>query len=279
MIQDLDQQVTTDYTLIDGMRDDTQRCVQVPLSEEQIDALDRDGYVVLPEHIDADRHAQLLAGVERIRQRVDNNEIQDFEAGSQFYRDLMIHDEIFESFLEDELLIGAARTMLGPFVRLRGMTCRDNRIDTGGNEGFGWHAHQRVYSDPAPRWSAPPQALDCLHYLDGLNKETGAVAVIPGSHKQLDLNLPCDQTDYPDQVIVELPPRSILLIHTNCYHRSLPAQDTSARRRLIIVSWVPAWYRWSPWDRCDRSAWLEKMSKRWADDPQKLELIGIGGYT
>lgn len=270
---------TITYRLIDGQHDHPTRSVIPPLDREQLAQLDRDGYLALPGAIADDRRARLLAAIDRLAQRVDAGELPPHQPGAQFYRDLMLHDEAFVELMLDPLNVGAARTMLGPQVRLRGMTCRDNRAATGGNPGFGWHIHQRGASEPQPPWWSPLHGLDCLHYLDGLDASTGAVAVVPGSHRQPQLALALDQADHPGQQVLELPAGSLLLMHPNTYHRSLPAASSAARRRLVIVSFVPSWYRWSPHDVCDRSAWIADMAERWCDQPERLELIGIGGYN
>jgi hypothetical protein len=267
------------YTLIDG-RDAARREIDCPLSSWQLDQLDREGHLALPGVLEPARQAALLAAVDRLRTRIDGGELAaEYGPGEEFYRDLPSHDETFVELMLDPLLLGSARAMLGPLVRLRGMTCRDNRPATGGNPGFGWHIHQRVACDPLPRWWSPPQGLDCLLYLDGLDASSGAVAVLPGSHRQPTRSVAWDQADHPDQVVLELPPGSVLLMHPNVYHRSLPARSAAARRRLLIVSWTPSWYRQCPYDRRDRTAWVELMRARWQDDPSKLELLGIGGYS
>ena len=49
-----------------------------------------------------------------------------------------------------------------------------------------WHQHLKVISNPLPPWFSQPHRIDCLIHLDGLNEETGAVAVVPESHNWLD---------------------------------------------------------------------------------------------
>ena len=93
------------------------------------------------------------------------------------------------------------------------------------------------------------------------------------------MHLTCDQSDHPNQQFLELPAGSLLLMHPNIWHRGLPGRQDDSRRRLLIVSFVPSWYRWSPHDRQDRSVWLSRMAAQWQDDPERLELLGIGGYT
>ena len=267
------------YRILDNFLADPSRSYTCSLDDEQLNQLDKDGYIALPSIYGPAEIAAFTNALELLRQEIDAGSKQEYNPGDEFYRDLMVHSPLFETFMEHELFIGVARAMLGPLVRLRGMTCRDNRSETGGNGGFGWHIHQRSVCTPQPRWFSPPQGLDCLLYLDGLSEENGRLAVVPGSHNNPQQFIPHSQNDRPDQNIINLPPGSLVLLHTNCYHRSIPALNSSARRRLIIVSWTPAWYRQSPHDKSDRSEWIAKKSKEWADDPAKMELLGVGGYT
>ena len=267
------------YHIHDNVMEQQTRQYACGLSEQQLDQLDRDGYVVLPSVFDAQHINEMCLAIEEMRIAVDAGLKKNYNPGDVFYRDIMMHCPIFESFLQHELFVGAARAMLGPLVRLRGMTCRDTRTDTGGNQGFGWHIHQRAACDPLPRWFSPPQGLDCLLYLDGLDAGQGCLACIPGSHKDPHFYIEHDHADHSRQQIVELPPGSLVLLHTNCYHRSIPGTDAEARRRLVIASWTPSWYRQSPHDKADRSDWIEKLRQEHGEDPAFMELLGVGGYT
>ena len=277
MLTDIGTSIT--YSLIDGRQPHAQRTVTTPLTQSQLTSLERDGYLALPSAIDPERRARLGAAIDQLAERVDAGMVPSHAPGEEFYRDLMLHDERFVELMTDPLLVNTARTMLGAHVRLRSMTCRDNRPSSAGNRGIGWHIHQRGASEPRPRWFSPLQGLDCLHYLDASNADSGPTAVIPGSHRNPQIDLAHDQADHPDQRILELPAGSLLLMHPNLYHRGLPATGATPRRRLLIVSFVPSWYRWSPHDRHDHGPWIQTMATRWRDDPEQLELLGIGGYT
>lgn len=270
----------TSYTQIDASAGFPSRLVLTPLDSDQLKRLDRDGYLALPGILDPVCRADLVEAIDALRARIDAGALAgEYQPGEEFYRDLMVHDARFVALMEDPLLVGTARAMLGPRVRLRGMSCRDNRPETGGNQGFPWHIHQRVNCDPLPPWWSAPQGVDCLLYLDGLDRASGALAVIPGSHRDPTRRLAWDHVEYPDQVVVELPPGSVVVMHPNLAHRSIAAQHAQRRRRLVIVNWVPTWYRTSPYEKRDYADWIATMAERWADQPERLELLGIGGYS
>ena len=220
------------YLIHDNMLADNKRSYHCGLTDSQLDQLDADGYLALPAVFDAEQISDMCHALEELRTRVDAGLMDAYNPGDQFYRDIMIHCPVFELFLQHPLFVGVARALLGPLVRLRGMTCRDNRTNTDGNTGFGWHIHQRAACDPLPRWFSPPQGLDCLLYLDGLDAAKGCLACIPGSHKDPHFYIEHDHADHPQQQIVELPPGSLVLsyIRRRTGAPCLPSQYPRHRR-------------------------------------------------
>ena len=166
--------------------------------------------------------------------------------------------------------------MMGPLVRLRGLSAR---VSFAGVEpqDTPWHQHLRVIPNPLPPWFSRPHAIDCLIYLDELNDETGTLSVVPGSHLWLDREPPpLHYEPVPGEQTLRLPAGSMVLVHSNLWHRAL---DTRAgKRRLLILAYTPCWLRESPHGGPAPDDGLTR--ELLADgDAETRELLGLEGYT
>lgn len=165
---------------------------------------------------------------------------------------------------------------MGPQVRLRGLSAR---VSFGGAEPQDtfWHQHLRVVPDPIPPWFSRPHAIDCLIYLDEVNEKTGSLSVLPGSHHWLDREPP--QLNYesiPGEQTLNLPEGSMVIIHSNLWHRALVTQ--SGKRRLLILSYTPCWLRESPHGGpAPENGLTRKLLD--TDDVEIRELLGLDGYS
>ena len=92
----------------------------------------------------------------------------------------MDKDPVFLELLKYPPVLSVCRVMMGPLVRLRGLTAR---ISFPGAElqEPNWHQHMRVVSKPLPPWFSQPHAIDALIYLDDIDDDTGPVCIVPGS--------------------------------------------------------------------------------------------------
>ena len=189
--------------------------------------------------------------LQRLRDALDRLEEREGEkrdraaAGKQSWgfipRHLMDKDEVFLELLKFRPLLSIAQAMMGPLVRLRGLSARISYPGREHPHQTPWHQHLRVISNPRPPWFSQPHCIDCLVYLDDLNDDTGAVAVVPESHTWLDRASP--RTYEPAAGEVELRvragggrahPRQPLA-------RALPT--LRAKRRMLILSYTPSWLR------------------------------------
>ena len=167
--------------------------------------------------------------------------------------------------------------MLGPFVRLSGVTARVTYPGEPGQETC-WHIHRRVIPEPLPPWLAHPHTLDCLCYLDETDDATGPVVVVPGTHKTLhEQPAPDDVGDKDGQVVLRLPDGSVVFMHSNLWHRGMPTTPGGHRRRLLIVGYAPGYFR----DTAYGTRPADGLSRpvREGDDPAAKELFGIGGWV
>ena len=68
---------------------------------------------------------------------------------------------------------------------------------------------------------------------------------------------------------------SVALMHSNVWHRGGPT--LSARRRMLILSYQPTWFRGSPYGIQPEDGLTKKLLEN-ADEETKM-LLGVGGYT
>ena len=257
---------------------DLQRDLSVHASPAELDQLDREGYLVREKLLDS----TLL---EKCRERLDRIEaLESSEAKLQaegkggtswgvFVRYLLHKDPSFMDLAQFEPILSVAKAMMGPLVRLRGLSARISYPKGDVVHETPMHTHLRHISTPLPRWFSQPHALEALIYLDDLNEERGTVALVPGSHKWLDLEVG-DKNDY-EEIELSCPAGSAVLMHANTWHQAKPT--ISKKRRMIILSYTPTWLRKSPYgEQPDDELTKDFLSN--ATREQK-ELLGLEGYT
>ncbi len=191
-------------------------------------------------------------------------------------RHLMDKDEVFLELLKFQPVLSIARAMMGPLVRLRALSARISYPGDDRQHQTPWHQHLRVISNPLPPWFSRPHSVDCLIYLDDLNADTGAVAIVPGSHNWLDKATPDKYQPIDGEVKLYVKAGDALLIHGNLWHRALPT--LRSKRRLLILSYTPTWLRKSPHGGVPPEDGLTQTVLKDADEEDRI-LLGVGGYT
>ena len=192
-------------------------------------------------------------------------------------RHLMDKDEVFLDLLKFQPVLSIARAMMGPLVRLRGLSARISYPGDDRRQQTPWHQHMRVVANPLPPWFSRPHCIDGLIYLDDLNVDTGPVAVVPGSHNWLDREAPLNTYEpIEGELEVCVKAGGGVLIHGNLWHRALPTLN--AKRRMLILSYTPTWLRKSPHGGPQPENGLTKAFLEEADFEAQM-LLGVGGYS
>ena len=138
-----------------NLTDDTVRHweVAVHASTEELQTFAETGYLI---------REGLFQGeaLERLRDALDHLETQEAEArdkeiagkGSWGFipRNLMDKDKVFLDLLKFQPTLSIARAMMGPLVRLRGLSARIGYPGDDLQHQTPWHQHMRVISDPLP---------------------------------------------------------------------------------------------------------------------------------
>jgi ectoine hydroxylase-related dioxygenase (phytanoyl-CoA dioxygenase family) len=270
---------TIRYTVLNHDLADPVRQVEAHASPAEITHLAERGYLL---------REGLLQGAELagLRAALDNLEAREIEQvgvstsrrfGGLFLRHLMDKDEAFLRLLNYPPTLSIARAVLGPLVQVRGLSAR---ISYPGeeNQETHWHGHHRVLSDPLPPLFCPPQAIDCLLYLDELNDANGPVCILPESHlRHTEHPAGNDHTDLPGQVIVRAAAGTCVIIHGALWHRAMPTRSDGDKRRLLILSYTPTWMKRSPYGVKPENGLTARALED--GDDETRELLGVGGYT
>ncbi len=207
------------------------------MDETQIQALDKEGYLLYPallcaEEIGALRqHLEDLwaaegeqAGIENYIEKNTRRLANLANKGADFRR-LLVHPSVME----------AARRVLGPNVRLSMLNARDALPGTG--------ASQPLHSDADH--SAKPDAqgyLTCtaIWMLDDFSRQNGATRLVPGTHRSPQLPkevLPDTLAPHPGEIVIEGKAGDVLVFNGHCWHAG-GANHTQQHRRAILVHYI-----------------------------------------
>ncbi len=266
------------------------REVAVCATPEELLGFGREGFLVREAAIDEDRLETLRDALDRLTKKewpadrpapgsetaIGRQSEEPARSWGVILRHLLDKDAAFHHLLDWPPALSVARAMMGPLVRLRGLSAR---ISYAGAEpqDTPWHQHLRVVPDPLPPWFSRPHAIDCLIYLDELNDLTGALSLVPGSHNWLDREPPplCYEPE-PGEQTLRLPAGSMVIIHANLWHRALATRE--GQRRLLILSYTPCWLRESPHGGPPPPDGLTRNLVADGDEETR-ELLGLTGHS
>lgn len=259
--------------------------IDVHATPEELRVFDRNGYLIREKVFEGEFLENLRNALDRLEAREiekRDHAVANKESWGFFPRHLMDKDEAFLDLLRFEPTLSIAQAMMGPLVRVRGLSARISYPDGESLHQTTWHQHLRVISSPLPPWFSRPHCIDTLIYLDDLNDSTGPVMVVPGSHNWLDREAPhktsgSEKFDSIDgEVELRVEAGGAVLIHGNLWHRALPT--ISQKRRVLILSYTPTWLRRSPHSGPAPDDGLTHALLETGDFEQKM-LLGVGGYS
>ena len=109
------------------------------------------------------------------------------------------------------------------------------------------------------------------------NDDSGALSAVPGSHHWLDREPPpLRHEPVPGEQTLRLPAGSMVIIHSNLWHRALSTR--TGKRRVLILSYTPCWLRESPHGGPAPDDGLTR--KLIADGDEEIrELLGLTGHS
>ena len=261
------------------------REVAVCATLDELESLGRDGFLIREAAIVGDWLESLRRALDRLTEKEwpahrpppdARPDEPPAHSWGIILRHLLDKDAAFHDLLAWAPALSVARAMMGPLVRLRGLSAR---VSFAGAEpqDTPWHQHLRVVPKPLPPWFSRPHAIDCLIYLDELNDDTGALSVVPGSHHWLDREPPPLRYEpVPGEQMLRLPAGSMAIIHSNLWHRALSPR--AGKRRVLILSYTPSWLRKSPHGGPAPEDGLTRELIANGDEEAR-ELLGLTGHS
>lgn len=253
------------------------RDIDVLASREELQSLQTCGYLLRESLFQGAELQALREGLDRLFEAeidLSSRPTRDHSWGV-ILRYLEDKDPVFLELIQNPAFVSVARAMMGPLVRIRGLS---GRISWPGEEvqSTPYHQHLRFNSVPRPAWFCDAHGLDVLIYLDDLNHDTGAVCVIPESHTWVDREPPFGVYEgLEEEVSFEVPAGSAVMMHANLWHRAAPTLAT--RRRMLILSYTPCWMRRSPYGSPPENG-LTTAALTDADEELR-ELLGAAGHS
>lgn len=221
----------------DSAARDVQRAKGLSTPEERaaaapdIDALHRDGYLILHDMLTPEETAAIRGELERLHQstplgRTDfegfhSKRVYNLIAKTRLVDALCTHPRVIaiaEGYLADQIQITAASAL----------TILPEETEQG------LHRDDNPYPLPRPR---PPLILGTLWAIDPFTRENGATLLVPGSHKALGDDIPEEEP-----IQAEMPAGSVLLYDGGIWHGG-GANRSDSQRAAINLSYNCAWLR------------------------------------
>jgi len=204
---------------------------ETTLSPRERDALDREGYVVLHEVIDANWLERLRAAFERGCEK-DGLASVVKESGTRHVNDLVNRDPVFEGIYTHPRVLAAAYHVLRDAFRVG---------QIGGRDPLPGYGQQGLHADWTARTKGEPfRIVTTIWLLDDFTSESGATRVVPGTHHLLGQppkSFADPASRHPDQRIIVANAGSVLVFNGHLWH-SGTSNESSRPRRVVQCSFV-----------------------------------------
>lgn len=200
---------------------------EATLSPAEKESLDRLGYIVLPDVIDAGWLARLRTAFERAVDR-EQTTTDSKQSGTRHAGDLIQKDEAFDGVLTHPKILAAVYHVLQGSFKV---------LVLGGRDPLPGYGQQGLHTDWYPRASSsePFSVATAIWLLDDFIENNGATRLIPGSHLSLKLlpkPLRQPEAKHPDQKLIIAKAGSALVFNGHLWHGG--ARNESNRPRRVI---------------------------------------------
>lgn len=204
---------------------------ETTLSPQEREALDRDGYVVLPNLIDAGWLERLRVAFESECEKDGHTPVVK-ESGTRHVNDLVDRDAVFEGICTNPRVLAAVHHVLRDGFRVG---------QIGGRDPLPGYGQQGLHADWTARSKGEPfRIVTTIWLLDDFTGENGATRVVPGTHhllKQPPKSFTDPASRHPDQKIIVAKAGSVLVFNGHLWH-SGTANRSSRSRRVVQCSFV-----------------------------------------
>ncbi|MDX1523170.1 MAG: phytanoyl-CoA dioxygenase family protein, partial [Anaerolineae bacterium] len=212
------------------------------LSEQQKQALERDGYVVFPGVLSQAMLARIIDCLETLWAEegaaAGQENYNAVEANVRRLANLANKGDIFRELFAHPLVLAAAELVMGPDVRLSMLNAREVPAQVEG-------AKQPFHSDTDN--SGKPDrrgfySCTAVWMLDAFTADNGATRIVPGTH--LSGQVPREgmadpYADHPDEVVMQGNAGDVAVFNGHCWHAG-GLNTTPNPRRAILAHYLRA---------------------------------------
>lgn len=206
---------------------------QQTLSDEQRQALDRDGFFIVEGYLSPEVCQQMGNEFDRfqvIEGDQGGHEVHT-EAGAPRLSNVLNKSTVFDVCLECKPLLAGALYILGPEFKIHGFNIRDASPGQG---------HQRLHSDGPKIEPGDYRVINSLILIDPFEADNGPTRVVPGTHKTGDRPqdiLEDPEAPYPGEIKVTAPAGSVVVLNAHTWHGGTK-NISGARRRVLHLSYT-----------------------------------------
>ncbi len=199
------------------------------LSKEQLEALDRDGFLVLPGLLPAELLEALRTRIEELFAEEGDAAGAEFkkEEGARRLANCVDKGEVFERAIQIPEILEAKAHLLGEF-KLSSLNVRSTNPMTEADQPL--HVDMNGLPDEKGYWVA-----NTIYMLDDFTRENGATRVVPGSHKwgKRPQEVMADPfAVHPEQILVTGKAGTVVICNAHTWHGGT-ANRTGAPRRAM----------------------------------------------
>jgi ectoine hydroxylase-related dioxygenase (phytanoyl-CoA dioxygenase family) len=199
------------------------------ISDREREALDRDGYVVLPNVIDGALLTEMRAAFEAGCGKNSSSAVLK-ESGTRHINDLANGDRAFEVVYTSPRALSAVYHVLKNEFRVGQIGGRDPL------PGFG---QQGLHADWTARSRGEPfRIVTAIWLMDDFTSDNGATRVVPGTHLLLGpppKNFADPASRHPDQKIITATAGSVLVFNGHIWHSGTTNKSSRSRRVIQCV--------------------------------------------
>ncbi|MFZ5655039.1 MAG: phytanoyl-CoA dioxygenase family protein [Pseudomonadota bacterium] len=212
------------------------------------DQIERRGYTLIPDFLDAERLARVRAALDRELGAYRGRNNFEGHATERVYT-LVARDPVFQDIVEDPRALALCDAFLDPNYLLTGSLAI---CIYPGESPQPWHNDDAFYPLPRPR---PMVSLSTIVAVDAFTADNGGTELIPGSHRWSEAEIGGDYRSGDHEadpefarrmagrgIGVELPAGGCLVFAGNLLHRG-GANRTDAPRRAFSIQYCQPWAR------------------------------------
>ncbi|HET9029688.1 MAG TPA: phytanoyl-CoA dioxygenase family protein [Candidatus Aquilonibacter sp.] len=196
-------------------------------SEADLDALERDGFIVFDGVLGDDDLARARAAIGQLYERARKDPV--WRVGGTLHLDGLIEmGEPFTAVWTDPRVVRAVRRLLGDDYRVVRAHVRSPLPGEGAQS-----LHADYPSRPAAGGHCVATAIVAIEPFTATN---GATRVVPGSHLESPAGIPTDSdSSYEHEIVITMPAGSALLFSGHLYHSGTRNRSHSWRDALQIT--------------------------------------------